>query len=152
MSYEELLREISKLDIELIEMDTPDLIKGLYVDGIIILKKDMLNVNKKCVLAEEIGHHLLNAGNILDQGDVSNRKQEKKARAWAYEKLIPLEKFVEAYFNGCYNFYDLVEFFEVTPEFLEDAISYYRQKYGNSVDESNFTISFSPLSVLKKYS
>ena len=150
MSYDELLKEIEDLGIDLIEANIPGLLKGLYIDGAIILKKDMSLAHKKCILAEEIGHHLLNVGNILDQRKMSNRKQEMKARKWAYEKLIPLQMFIDAHCYGCSNFYELVEFFEVTPEFLKETLMHYSRKYGNIVDENEFIIKFDPLEVLEK--
>ena len=45
---------------------------------------------KACVLAEELGHYHTTYGNILDESDISNRKQELQARAWGYDKQIGL--------------------------------------------------------------
>ena len=39
-------------------------------------------MEKASVLAEELGHYYTTVGNILDQEDAGNRKQEHKARTW----------------------------------------------------------------------
>ena len=63
---------------------------GRIKDKSIYIRKDMTPTEKACVLAEELGHHYTTVGNILDQSDVGNRKQELKARLWAYDKHIGL--------------------------------------------------------------
>lgn len=64
-----------------------DQIKGLYMDGVIALNQKLETTREKtCILAEELGHHETSFGNILDQTVTANRKQEYKARIWAYKK------------------------------------------------------------------
>lgn len=54
--------------------------KGRIKGNRIAIKEDMIETEKKCVLAEELGHHYTTIGNILDQTDTANRKQERHAR------------------------------------------------------------------------
>ena len=75
-------------------------IKGLYCDGVIAIREDMTIPEKTCALAEELGHHYTTYGNILNQSDTSNRKQELRARAWAYNKQIGLIGLVRAFEHG----------------------------------------------------
>ena len=83
-TYEKLQDEACKDGIEVIHYPfETDRIKGLYCDGTIAISTDMkTDAEKACVLAEELGHHYTSYGNILDQSDTSNRKQELRARAW----------------------------------------------------------------------
>ena len=110
----------------------------------IYLRKDMNTTEKTCVLAEEMGHHYTTVGNILDMESASNRKQERQARLWAYNKQIGLRGLINAYDHGCQNKYEVAEYLEVTDEFLTDCIECYRQKYGIGATVDNYYIMFIP--------
>lgn len=117
----------------------------------IYLRKDMNTTEKACVLAEELGHYYTTIGNILDMSVVSNRKQERQARLWAYNKQIGLTGLIRAYEAGCTNRYETAEYLEVTEEFLEECIQCYREKYGEYKIVDNYTIYFIPhLAVFKR--
>ena len=90
MNYEEL--QIQNADLNMKEMDLSEVsgLKGLYYNGNIAIEKKLTQNQKACVLAEELGHHYTTVGNILDQSDPGAMKQERKARLWAYNKLIGL--------------------------------------------------------------
>ena len=122
--------------------------KGLYCDGTIAIKEDMTELEKKCVLAEELGHHYTSVGNILDQTDTSNRKQERRARIWAYCKLLSLDDLIDSYKCGCTNRYEIADHLNVTEEFLIDCLAYYREKYGLYTKHKNYVIYFDPLGIL----
>lgn len=150
--YEKLLHKAEKEQIEVVNLPLCENIKGLYCDQIIAINKNIeTTAEKACVLAEELGHYYTSAGNILDQSKVENRKQEKKARRWAYEKLVGIIKIIEAYKAGCRNRYELAEFLEVTEEFLENAITYYKEKYGMCYQIDNYILYFEPLTVFESY-
>jgi len=123
--------------------------RGRIKGNKIAIKQDLNTKEKTCVLAEELGHHYTSVGNILDQSKVENRKQERKARAWAYNLLIPLNAFVDAYKAGVTNRYELAEFLEVSEEFLQEAIDYYSSKYGICVKLDKHIIYFNPLGVME---
>lgn len=129
-----------------------DSIKGLYCDGTAAIRKSIDTVTEKaCVLAEELGHHHTSSGNILDQTNVNNRKQELRARMWAYNELIGLRGITKAYEHGCSSMFDMAEYLEVTEEYLKEALNAYRNKYGICADIDNYTICFIPyLAVFKK--
>ena len=125
-------------------------IKGLYCDGFIALSKDLLtDSEKKCVLAEEIGHHITSSGNILDMNAATNRKQEQRARVWAYRYALDLSDFISAYKNGCHNRFEIAEFLSVTEEFLSEAIESYKRQYGMYAKFDRYIIYFDPLGVLE---
>ena len=99
---------------------------------------------KKCVMAEELGHYYTGYGNILDQSSVLNRKQELCGRIYSYNKLVGLMGIVDAYKHHCRNLAESAEHLDVTEEFLNEAISYYKNKYGTSVTVDNYAIFFEP--------
>ena len=125
-------------------------IKGLYCDGVIAIREDMTIPEKTCTLAEELGHHETSVGNILDMTSAVNRKQERQARLWAYNKQIGLIGLVRAFEHGCQNRFEIAEYLEVTEEFLEECIECYRNKYGICKRVDNYVVYFIPqLSVMK---
>lgn len=122
--------------------------KGLYRNGKIRIEKRLSDIEKGCILAEEIGHHLKTVGNILDQSNLMNAKQEKIAREWAYSQLIPLNKFVEAYRNGCVNRFEVADFLNVTEKFLQEALDRYIEKYGKYIHHKGILIYLDPLNII----
>lgn len=127
-----------------------DRIKGLYCDGVIAVSKDIdTSAERTCVLAEELGHHMTASGNILNQKDTSNRKQELRGRIWAYNRLIGLTGIIKAYRAGCRNRYEIAQNLEVTEDMLQEAVDYYHEKYGLCTIVDNFVIYFEPLGVME---
>lgn len=125
-------------------------IKGLYCDGVIAIREDMTIPEKTYALAEELGHHETSVGNIIDMTSAANRKQERQARLWAYNKQIGLIRLVRAFEHGCQNRFEIAEYLEVTEEFLEECIECYRNKYGICKQVDNYVVYFIPqLSVMK---
>ncbi|BCK01722.1 ImmA/IrrE family metallo-endopeptidase [Anaerocolumna chitinilytica] len=150
MTYEDLQTKYDYLYIKEMNLYEVEGLKGLYVDGCIAIDKNLSTVEKSCVLAEEIGHHLTTAGDILDQSITANRKQEYRARLAAYDIQIGLEGIIRSYEAGCNNLYTMAEYLEVTEDYLQEALSAYESKYGIYVACRNYIIYFSPcLGVLK---
>ena len=117
----------------------------------IYLRKDMNTTEKACVLAEELGHCYTSVGNIIDMDSSSNRKQERQARLWAYNKQIGLKGLVRAYEHGCTANHEIAEYLDVTEEALQECIEFYRDKYGEYKTVEHYIIFFIPhLAVLKK--
>lgn len=101
--------------------------KGLYADGYVWINKTLTSNEKRCILAEEMGHHFTTTGNILDQKLENNRIQEKRARAWAYSELLKADDIKMAIKKtNCSNIYELAEELSVSEEFLEETIEYYK--------------------------
>lgn len=127
-------------------------LKGIYIDGNVAINTSVNNSTEKtCVLAEELGHHHTSVGNILDMNDVRNRKQERQARLWGYNKLIGLTGIINAFRAGCHNRHEIAEKLDVTEEYLQECIDCYRDKYGVCTEVDNYTIYFIPnLAVMEK--
>lgn len=144
--YEELQQEAYENNIILKEVALKSNSDGLYYDGKIAINKNRLTSNKEkaCVLAEELAHHYTSYGNILDLDDISNCKQEYKARLVSYDKLIGLNGLIDAWKNRCRSKEEIAEFLDVTIPFLDEALECYKNKYGVSTQIDNYNISFSP--------
>lgn len=123
-----------------------DNIKAMCSDSIIALSTKVTDTKEKiCILMEELAHIKINVGNISN-----NPKEELKARGIAYNSLIGLNGIIASYQYGCITKYDMAEFLEVTETFLEEAINWYRSKYGLYTIFNNYKIQFIPtLSVSK---
>ena len=151
MNYEQLQIQHDNLNIQEMRLSGVDGLKGLYVDGNIAIEKKLTTAEKACVLAEELGHHFTSTGNILDLSDVRNRKQELRARLWAYQKAFDLNDLVSAYKHGCRNRYEVAEYLDITEPFLDDAIKAYKRKYGFCTTFDKYIIYFEPLGILEIY-
>ena len=150
-SYEILLSEASENG--LVVKEKPLKYNNGRIKGSrVAIRQDLsTSVEKACVLAEELGHHYTTYGNILDQSDASNRKQELRARAWAYNKQIGLLGLIRAYEHGCRNRFEIAEYLEVTEEVLEECLTFYRNKYGMCRSIDNYVVYFIPnMAIMKK--
>jgi hypothetical protein len=150
LTYEEL--KTKHKDLNIVEMDLSEVkgLKGLYFDGNIALERKMSQTEKSCVLAEELGHYYTTSGNILDQTNASNRKQEYRARLYGYNLKIGLMGLVRAFEHGCRSASDIAEYLDVTEEYLKEAVDCYRSKYGVYATVDNYVVYFTPaLGVLK---
>lgn len=153
-SYELLENEACKEGIDIIDYDFRNKsIKGLYCDSTIAISSAVETVSERTsILAEELGHYHTSVGDILDQTDASNRKQERHARLWAYDRLIGLSGIIKGFENCCRSRYELAECLGVTETFLQEAIDCYGEKYGACVEIDGYLIMFAPaLGVIKKY-
>lgn len=138
-------------DIQIVESSLPCGLSGLYADNTIAIDKNMRPTAKACILAEELGHHYTSHGDIIEQSKLVNRKQELRARGWAFEKLLPLEKFVAAFEHGCRNLFEIADFLDVTETFITESVEYYKRKYGIfAVSESGHVVYFDPLGVMRR--
>lgn len=148
MRYEDLLIENENIDV--VETSyLPYFQSGLYYEGTIYIKENMSDYKKHETLAEEIAHHKITYGNILDQSNMLNRKFELKARRLANESVITLQGLINAFNYGVQNIYDLSTYFEVTKDFVLDAIQHYKQKYGLRTRYGKYIIEFEPLIIYK---
>lgn len=152
MTYEELISEAEKIGLKIKEKPLKYGFKGLYRNGKILIDRNIKStVEKKGILIEEIGHHKTSFGNILDPTDIKNIKQEKIARRWGYEALIDLTDLINAFNSGVRGRYELSKYLDVTEQFLQDTVDYYKEKYGTYKEVGKYIIYFSPcLGVMAK--
>lgn len=94
-------------------------------------------IEEKCVLAEELGHYYYEATYSLYCQDLQViSKQERKAKKWAYNVLVPYEDLRRAIKNGLTTVYSLANYFEVTEAFISKCVEFYIEKYGDFTEEA----------------
>lgn len=141
-TYEKMLIDASNNGFEIVEKNFKSDAKGLCKGKKIGIRKDMSDTEKACVLAEELGHYYTSVGNILDQNNVNNKKQELVARRWATNILLCPADLIEACRAGNEYISDIAEYISVTPEFLIDAINVFSAKYGPVYSDGEYEIRF----------
>ena len=144
MDYEALLAESDSVGLVVKEKPLKNN-NGRVKGNKIAIRQDInTSAEKACVLAEEMGHYHTSVGRILNQSDAENRKQELRAREWAYDRQVGLIGIVESFRAGCQTLSEMAEYLEVTEEFLGDALERYRQKYGIYTTIGHYIIYFEP--------
>ncbi|HEC2203788.1 TPA: ImmA/IrrE family metallo-endopeptidase [Staphylococcus delphini] len=146
--YEQLLIENQHLTIK-DNVNLPYGYRGFYSDKVILIDEELSDYKKHEVLAEELAHHKITYGDILDQSNMLNRKFELKARRLANESVISLQGLINAFNYGVQNIHDLALYFEVTKDFVLDTIQHYKQKYGLRTRCGKYIIEFEPLIIYK---
>lgn len=146
--YEEMLINYDYIYIE-DKYNLPGSFKGFYDNDVILIDSKLSTYQKHAVLAEEIAHYKISAGNILDQSNMLNRKLELKARRLANESVITLQGLIDAYHNGISNIYEMADFFEVNLGFIQESLNHYQMKYGLYTHCGDYIIEFNPLKIIK---
>ena len=149
MTYEDLLVLSDSENLIVKEKDIPGYGGRIYKNRIAINRALPTQAEKSCVLAEEIGHHCTSSGDLLDQTDIMNRKQEYRARFYGYNLKIGLTGLIRAYEAGCRNLFEMADFLDATEEYLKEAIQCYKSKYGICAVVDNYIIYFEPFAVMK---
>ncbi len=151
MNYEQLLTAADQEGLAVKEHPLTDH-DGLLRGNRIAIRKDIeTQAEKSCVLAEELGHYYTSSGNILDQTDIINRKQEYRARLYGYNLKVGLTGLIRGYEEGCQNLYEMAECLDLTEEYLRNALQCYRSKYGECVSVDNYLICFEPKFAVIKF-
>ena len=149
MTYEQLLTAADQEGLAVKEHPLADH-DGLLSANRIAVRKDIeTQAEKSCVLAEELGHHYTTSGNILDQKNIMNRKQEYRARLYGYNLKVGLTGLIRAYESGCRNIFEMAEYLDATEEYLKEALLCYKSKYGICTAVDNYIIYFEPFAVMK---
>lgn len=96
----------------------------------IFLNKAMIRstIEEKEILAEELGHYYTGTYYTLNSSQSFIDWCECKALKWAYSVLVPFKKLQEKILQGL-NIFELAEFFELDYEYMQNAISFYTEKY-----------------------
>lgn len=138
-TYEKILSEFDDEDLLILETELKSSADGLYQDGVIAINKKIDTIKEKtCILAEELGHHFKTYGNIQKLDTTENIKQEYKARLYAYEKLVSLDKLALYLKKGINTIYELSDVLDVTEEFLLEALKTYKSKYGTNIINTKY--------------
>ncbi|MGN4156955.1 ImmA/IrrE family metallo-endopeptidase [Staphylococcus auricularis] len=146
--YEEMLIEHDYIEVR--ETDVmPNDLHGVWLGDLILIKRNVSETRKAEVLYEELAHHKLTYGNILDQSKDINRKFENYARRHGYEAALPLRIIVEAHNYGVSNLYELAQYVQLSEKYIIEILEHYKNKYGIGTHYCNYSITFEPLRVYK---
>ena len=144
LTYEELLILSESESLIVKEAHIPGYGGRLYKIGLPLTRLFPPQAEKSCVLAEEIGHYCTTTGNILDQNDTMNRKQEYRARLYGYNLRVGLIGIIKSYEARCRNLHEMAEYLDVPEDYLIEVIDCYRSKYGQYIALDNYMIYFIP--------
>lgn len=122
MDLIDLMKEAENDGIKVVEMNFESDADGLCLGNKVAIRSSLTNSEKKCVLAEEIGHIKTTVGNILNTKDMNKYKQERKARIWAYQKLLNIDMIIDAASKGYTETYDMAEYLNIDEKFLKDYL------------------------------
>ena len=146
--YEKLVDYAEQNGLEVIEKHFKSSAKGLCKGKKIGISKAIETAaEKRCVLVEEMAHCYYTVGDILDTRNPAAMRQERIARAAAYEFLLPINDLVNAYLNCSHDLNEIPDYLNVTWEFLNSAINHYSRKYGSLTRHGKYIVYFSPLFV-----
>lgn len=144
--YEKMLIEHDYIEVR--ETDVmPNDLHGLWLGDLILIKRNLSETRKAEVLYEELAHHKLTYGNILDQSKWINRKFESYARRHGYEAALPLRIIVEAHNYGVSNLYELADYVQLSERYIVEILEHYKNKYGIYTQYGTYLIQFEPLRV-----
>lgn len=147
MNYENLLIEADRLGVIVKEFKLRT-VDGKCYGNRIAINSSLTQEEKTCVLAEELSHYLFTVGDITDQTNPRNKKQELIARRQSYEKLVTPEAIINSILSGIDAIYDLAENLDVTEEILIECINHYKRKYGIYYVGKTHLLTFEPLNVI----
>lgn len=143
--YNNLLEKTNEEGVSVVEIDLgTDTPCGKCIGDTIFINNRVTTNEKKCVLAEELGHYHLTIGDITDLKSINNRKQELKARRYGYKLLIEPDDIVHAMKQGCINKYELSDFLNISEEFFEELIEDFKKQYGMGVFVGNYYLQLEP--------
>ncbi|MHC5280862.1 ImmA/IrrE family metallo-endopeptidase [Listeria kieliensis] len=149
--YEKLVNDYKDF-ITIKEEKMPDKLPGLFLDDTIFIDSRKTQIEKRCLLIEELMHWKYTYGNIVDQTYLPNRKQEIFARRRAFEELVPIVEIIRCFYLGLTEYHEVAEQLEVTEEFLRSTVDAYREKYGMMYNYGRYYINFgNTIDVYRKY-
>ncbi len=96
---------------------------GIFVDASRLCD----TAEEACVIAHEAGHIMTGSTHRLSSPFELIGRHEYRAEKWAIKKLVPKDELDMALKRGCMELWEMAEHFNVTPQFMERAINYYRR-------------------------
>lgn len=143
--YNNLLSQTDEEGVLVVEMDLgTDTPCGKCIGNSIYINNRATTNEKRCVLAEELGHYHLTIGNITDLKDIRNKKQELKARRYSYNLLIEPDDIIHAMKKGCNTRFEIADYLNISEEFFEELIEDYKRQYGLGILVGNYYLQLEP--------
>ena len=82
---------------------------------------------EKEMLAEELGHYYCSALYNINSDKETIRKNEFRARKWAFTTLAPASSLLKLQEEGCKYSYEFAEELGVSEDLVNTAFNYYKQ-------------------------
>lgn len=104
--------------------------KIIKYDGTSILlnnKKIHSETEKKCLLAEELGHYYYDAYYTLNSDKAFIDKQEYRAKKWKCLACVSRQSLLDCFKRGITNLYDIATELQVEPNMVQFAYDYYKR-------------------------
>ncbi len=126
MNLSALYKKAESNNIDIDYFDLKSLI-ALSIPGAVALNPKSIrnHTEEKVILAHELGHHFKNSFYDISSTFELRERQENRADRWAIENLVPFEELKKAIDSGHTEIYDLAEYFDVTEDFMRNAIYTY---------------------------
>ena len=140
--YERLLSKIY-LEVPVIESDLTTLNDdAFFYRGVIYIEKKLENLRKRELLYEEYAHSKYTVGDIGNQNDPHNRKEEYLARAKGMLMAVTLDDILSSYKNGYKEYWEVAEYLGFSPEYLYQAVQEIKRYYGLMITYKNYILRF----------
>lgn len=132
--------------IKIFHADMPNRLCGLTLRNEIYLNTNLRNsYHETEILAEEVAHILISNGDISDYSSSKNMQQEVKARRYAHQLLVPLNKLIKCYELGIWgDIYEMCLHLEIDRSYFNRVIEDYKTQFGTCVRHGNYLITFCP--------
>lgn len=117
-------------------------VNGLIVDKTIAISEKMESERERtCILAEEIAHHFINTGNIID-----DPYQENKAHRYAIDLVLSVEMVINAIIElkEEATIATVASELDVTEQFLKESLELYSKRFEGIIKYKGYVITFSP--------
>lgn len=108
----------------LIEYFPMQKVKALSIPRTIVINPLKINKKseKKTCIAHELGHQCTNSFYRINSPLETKSRLEERATRWAVNELISAEDLKQAFKKGLTEVWQLAEYFEVTEDFIRDAV------------------------------
>lgn len=101
----------------------------------IALSQDQTQAEMRSSLAHEMGHCEYGGFYNYHSPYEIRSRTENRANRWAYLTAVPLDEIESAIHGGCREIWELADYFNVTPKFMQDALRFYVDQLGVHIKE-----------------
>lgn len=111
----------NNIDVDHINLKT---MTAFSLPGNIVIDLSQLKTlaETKVCMAHELGHEMKSAFYNIKNIFETRERQEERATRWAVDALIPVERLKQAFKEGYSEVYELADYFDVTEDFVRDAV------------------------------
>lgn len=140
--YEELLDDFYK-EVPVLEMDLSEHEdKAFYYRNAIFIDRSLTTEKKREHLYEEYAHYLYTVGDISNQDNPDNRKQENLARNRAMIMSISLEDIIASYNQGLREYWEVADYLGFSVRYVYKSVQEIKKAYGLTIDYKDYILKF----------